>query len=168
MRIFLVTLAMAASVTAVRAQTPAPAATKAPDGHVLITPGDIKWAPAPPGVPPGAFVAVMDGDPSKPGPFTMRLKLPAGYKIAPHWHPTAEHLTVLQGTFRAGMGDTASEAGYKDFPPGWFITMPREMHHFAAAKSEVIVQVQSEGPFVVNYVNPADAPAAPKKTGTSQ
>src|SRR4051794_697794 len=121
MRIFLVALAMAVSVTAVRTQTPAPPAAKAPDGHVLITPADIKWAPAPPGVPPGAFVAVLDGDPSKAAPFTIRLKMPAGYKVAPHWHPTDERVPVLQGTFRAGMGDVAGEAAYKDFAPGSYI-----------------------------------------------
>jgi hypothetical protein len=168
MRIFLVALALAASVASARAQTPAPAAAKTPakpaPAHVLLTPDDVKWGPAPPSVPPGAFVAVLEGDPTKAGPFTIRLKLPDGYKVAPHWHPTDEHLTVIQGTFRAGMGDTATEAGYKDFPAGSYITMPKTMHHFAAAKGEVIVQVQSMGPFVVNYVNPADAPAGAKPT----
>jgi quercetin dioxygenase-like cupin family protein len=166
MRIFLVALALAASVATARAQTPAPAGAKTPTkpaaakgpAHVLLTPDDVKWGPAPPSVPPGAFVAVLDGDPTKAGPFTIRLKLPDGYKVAPHWHPTDEHLTVIQGTFRAGMGDAATEAGYKDFPPGSFITMPKQMHHFASAKGEMIVQVQSEGPFVVNYVNAADVP----------
>ena len=155
MRPFLMVLAVGVSTMAVGAQTPAPTA------HVLLTPGDIKWAPAPPGLPPGAFVAVLGGDPSKPGPFAVRLKMPDGYKVAAHWHPTTEHVTVLQGTFRAGMGEVASDAAYKDFPPGSFITMPKEMRHFAAAKGEVIIQVQGEGPFVVNYVNPADAPKTP-------
>ena len=164
MRIFLMALVVAATATAARAQTPAPMAGSGPTAHVLLTPGDIKWAPAPPGVPPGAMVAVLDGDPSKPGPFTIRLKMPAGYKVAPHWHPTDEHLTVLQGTFRAGMGDAATEAGYHDFPPGSYISMPKEMHHFAGAKGETIIQIYGPGPFVVNYLNPADDPS--KKTGT--
>jgi hypothetical protein len=169
MRTFLVVaLATASSVIVARAQTPtpapAPAKAKPPAAHVLITPDDVIWGPAPPSVPPGAFVAVLEGDPTKAGPFTIRLKLPDGYKVAPHWHPTDEHLTVIQGTFRAGMGDAATEAGYKDFPAGSYITMPRTMHHFASAKGETIVQVQSVGPFVVNYVNPADAPVPPKPT----
>jgi anti-sigma factor ChrR (cupin superfamily) len=108
---------------------------------------------------------VLDGDPSKPGFFTLRLKFPDGYKVPAHWHPTVENIVVVQGTFRAGMGDTLTESGLHDFPAGSFIVMPKGMRHFASARGEVIVQVYGQGPFLVNYVNPADNPA--KKTGTT-
>jgi anti-sigma factor ChrR (cupin superfamily) len=166
MRTFFVALAVGTSSLAVTAQAPqAPAATP-PAAHISITPGDVKWGPAPPAVPAGAQVAVLSGDPSKPGPFVIRLKFPDGYKVPAHWHPTDEHITVLQGLFRAGMGDAYTEAGLKDFPAGSFIKMPKEMHHFAGAKGETIVQVHAEGPFVLTYVNPGDDPS--KKTTPSR
>ena len=107
-------------------------------------------------------MAIVSGDPTKPGPFAVRAQLPAGYKIAPHWHPTDENVTVLQGLFRAGMGDAYKEADLHDFPTGSFILMPKEVRHFATAKGEVIVQIDGQGPFVINYVNPADDPAMKK------
>jgi quercetin dioxygenase-like cupin family protein len=75
--------------------------------HVVLTPGDLKWMDAPPGLPPGAKIAVLDGDPNKKGPFTVRLQTPAGYKGPPHTHPTAEHITVISGTFNIGTGDSS-------------------------------------------------------------
>ncbi|MEO8075440.1 MAG: cupin domain-containing protein [Acidobacteriota bacterium] len=155
-------VAMTVSVMFTGAQAPAKPAKPAPAAsaaHVLLTPGDMKWGPAPPVLPPGAQIAVLDGDPSKPGAFTLRLKLPDGYKIPAHWHPTDEHVTVIQGTFRAGMGDKYDDAALHDFPVGSFLKMPKTMRHFAVAKGEVIVQINGPGPFVVNYVNPADDPS---------
>jgi quercetin dioxygenase-like cupin family protein len=161
MRMFLAALAVGASSIAATAQAPqAPAA--APPAHVTLTPGDIKWGPAPPTIPPGPMVAVMAGDPGGTGPFTIRIKFPDGFRMPAHWHPTDENITVLQGTFRAGMGDAYSEAGLKDFPVGSFIKMPKEMRHFAGAKGETIVQVHAQGPFVLNYVNPNDDPTKKK------
>ena len=147
------------------AQTSKPAAKKmAAAAHVILTPGDLKWGPAPPVLPAGAQVAVLDGDPFKPGFFTLRLKFPDGYKIPAHTHPTDENIVVVSGTFRAGMGDALKEAELHDFPAGSFLKMPKNMRHFAAAKGEVVVQIYGNGPFVVNYVNPSDDPA--KKTST--
>ncbi len=168
MQIFLMALAMGASTMAGSAQAPAKAdkpAASAPAAHVLLNPGDMKWGPAPPVLPAGAQVAVLDGDPFKPGFFTIRLKFPDGYKIPAHWHPTDENIVVVQGTFRAGMGDAFSEAGLHDFTVGSFVKMPMRMRHFATAKGEVIVQIYGPGPFVINYVNPADDPS--KKTGAA-
>jgi anti-sigma factor ChrR (cupin superfamily) len=168
MRIFLMALAVTACATAGSAQTtakPANPAPAAPAAHVLLTPGDLKWGPAPPVLPAGAQLAVLDGDPGKPGFFSVRLKFPDGYKIPAHWHPTDENIVVLQGTFRAGMGNALSESGLHEFPVGSFIRMPKDMRHFAAAKGETIVQIYGPGPFVITYVNPADDPS--KKAGTS-
>jgi hypothetical protein len=131
---------------------------------VLVTPGDLKWmaAPAATGMPPAVQLAVLSGDPFKTGLFTIRLKIPDGGAVAAHWHPTDEHLTVLQGTFAAGMGDKLDTSALHDFAAGSYIVMPKRMHHFAMAKGETIVQVTAMGPFVLNYVNPADDPRKKK------
>jgi quercetin dioxygenase-like cupin family protein len=131
--------------------------------HVMMTPGQIKWGPAPPALPAGAQAAVLDGDPGKAGPFTIRLKFPDGFKIPPHWHPSDENLVIIQGVFRIGTGDKLDAAAATDLSVGSYAHMPKETHHFALTKGETIVQVYSTGPFVLNYVNPADDP---RKTTT--
>jgi hypothetical protein len=131
--------------------------------HIFITPGDVKWMDAPPGLPPGAKMAVLDGDPTKKGPFTVRLQTPAGYKIPPHTHPTAEHVTVISGALHLGMGDKFDEAAGQELPTGGFAVMPPGMKHFAWSTAETVVQIHSQGPFAINYVNPADDPRNAKK-----
>ena len=81
--------------------------------HVAFNPDDLKWGDAPPGLPPGAKMAVLSGDPTKKGLFTVRLQAPAGYKVPPHTHPTAENITVISGTFNVGTGDKFDEAAGK-------------------------------------------------------
>src|SRR5438046_6832286 len=73
--------------------------------HAIHLPTQMSWQDAPPSLPPGAKVSVLEGDPAKPGPFTMRVKMPDGYKVMPHTHPNIEHVTVITGTFNFGMGD---------------------------------------------------------------
>ena len=131
-------------------------------GEVMVTPAEIKWMDGPPSLPKGAKMAVLDGDPSKEGPFVIRAKLPDGYKIAPHTHPTDEHVTVLSGTFRAAMGEKWDDKALGDFAPGSYANMAAGMAHYAAAKGATVVQVHGVGPFVVNYVNPADDPSKQK------
>jgi len=110
-------------------------------------------------VPKGAQAAVLDGDPFKDGSsYTLRLKMPDGYKIPPHWHPTDENVTVLSGTLGASMGDTFDTAKGQLMKPGGFVTMPHGMHHYAWAKGSTVVQVHGIGPFAFTYVNPADDP----------
>ena len=127
--------------------------------HVTKTPDELTWGPAPPSLPPGAQLAVVSGDPSKAGlPFAMRVKFPDGYRVAPHWHPTDENVTVIQGTINIGTGDKFDESAAKQLPVGSFAVMPKKMHHFAWATGETIVQIHGTGPFAINYVNPADDP----------
>jgi len=127
--------------------------------HLFDSPKDIKWGAAPPVVPKGAQAAVLDGDPFKDGSsYTLRLKMPDGYKIPPHWHPTDENVTVLSGTLGASMGDTFDTAKGQLMKPGGFVTMPHGMHHYAWAKGSTVVQVHGIGPFAFTYVNPADDP----------
>jgi quercetin dioxygenase-like cupin family protein len=127
--------------------------------HVVVTPSELKWGPAPPVFEKGASFTVVAGDPSKTGFFAVRLRMPAGYKIAPHWHPTDEHVTVLSGSFAVGMGEKFEKASMKTMPPGGYALLPAEMRHFAMATTAATVQVDGQGPFVVNYVNPADDPS---------
>ncbi len=126
--------------------------------HVVVPASAVKWIDPPPSVPPGAKMAAISGDPSKPEPFTIRLQLPAGYTLAPHWHPTDEHVTVLSGTFSAAMGKAFDDKALGDLPAGSYAVMAATMPHFARAKTATTLQVHGMGPFVVNYVNPADAP----------
>ena len=127
---------------------------------VLLAPADMQWmaAPAPTGLPSVVQMTVLSGDPFKAGMFSVRLKVPDGGKVAAHWHPTDEHITVLQGTFAAGMGDKLDESALHDFPTGSYVVMPKRMHHFAMAKGETILQIHAMGPFVLNYIDPADDP----------
>jgi quercetin dioxygenase-like cupin family protein len=115
-------------------------------------------ADAPGSLPPGAKVAILDGDPTKPGPFVMRARLPDGYKIPPHTHPQAERMTVLSGSLRLGMGDTFDPKHATELTPGTYAALPPGMKHFAWAEGETVIQVHGEGPWVIEYVNPADDP----------
>jgi quercetin dioxygenase-like cupin family protein len=126
--------------------------------HVLLTDAQLTWGEGPPSLPKGGLMAVLSGDPTKHGEYTLRAKLPAGYKIAPHWHPTDEHITVLSGTVAFGMGDKAAEAEMKALPVGGYALMPASMHHYFAVRAPAVVQIHGVGPFEINYINPADDP----------
>lgn len=121
---------------------------------------NFKWGPAPAVFPAGAQMAVLEGDPGGNGLFTVRLRLPDGYKIAPHTHPTDENVTVISGTFRVGMGDKFENKGMLTLHAGAFVTAPQKMAHYAVASGETVVQVHAIGPFALTYVNPADMPKA--------
>ena len=133
--------------------------------HTFVTPPEIKWGEPPPVFEKGMSFTVISGDPGKPGLYAVRAKMPAGYKIAPHWHPTDEHVTVLSGTLALGMGEKFDKAAMKSLPAGGYVLLPAEMRHFAMATTAVTIQVHGQGPFVLTYVNPADDPSkrAPAK-----
>jgi hypothetical protein len=137
---------------------------KAP-AHVMVAPDALTWGPPPPVFEQNAKFAVLSGDPGQPGIYVVRLQMPAGYKIMPHWHPTDEHVTVISGTFALGMGDKFDQAAMKDLPAGGYALLPSDMRHYAMAKTAATVQVHGMGPFALTYVNPADDPSkrAPKK-----
>jgi len=148
--------AVAASLAVTAALGAQPVITAA---SVLLRDSEVKWGDAPPNLEKGASFAVISGDPSTGGPYVIRLKMPAGYKVAPHWHPTAENITVISGTFALGMGEKFDAAALKELGPGGYGLMPAEMRHFAMAKTAVVVQVHGTGPFALTYVNPADDPS---------
>jgi hypothetical protein len=129
----------------------------------FISARDIKWGDPPPALPKGAKFAVLYGDPGKAGPYVIRLMLPVGYKIAPHWHTLPENLTVISGTFYLATGDTMDRAHAHPLKEGGFHYLPAKAHHSAYAGSKTIVQVHGEGPFDITYINPADDPQKPKK-----
>ncbi len=127
--------------------------------HAVYAPSDIQWSDAPPILPAGAKVAVLDGDPSKPGYFAMRLRVPDGYKIMPHWHPNVERLTVISGTLNLGFGDTFDESKGHALTAGTYGSMQPNVHHFAWATGETELQITTIGPWKLVYVNPKDDPS---------
>jgi len=126
--------------------------------QAFITPKELKWVPAPPSLPKGATIAVLQGDPSKPGPFVMRIQTPGGYKVSPHWHSQDEYLTVISGTLFIGIGDRYEPSTARGLGPGGFHFLPARTHHYTYAKKPTVVQVNGNGPFDITYINPADDP----------
>ena len=126
--------------------------------HGIFPPDSVEWQAGPPSLAPGAKFAVLEGDPSKEGLFTMHLRFPDGFQIKPHWHPAVEHITVVSGTFHLGMGDAFDTAKTKALPVGAFAFMAPKMNHFAWAKGDTVIQLHGVGPWQINYLDPADDP----------
>jgi hypothetical protein len=136
-----------------------PAADTAATTLADTTAGDtLDWRPAPPGLPPGARAAVLAGDPSKPGPYTIRIDAPAGYRVPPHHHPRVERVRVLQGTFMLGHGKEWSQDKLEAIAAGGEATVPALAPHFVEAKDRALVEVRGTGPYEIVYENPADDP----------
>jgi quercetin dioxygenase-like cupin family protein len=135
----------------------------AADASMVMAPGDVKWGPAPPALPPGAQAAVMAGDPGGAGFVSIRAYLPAGYTVKPHTHPSDEHVTVLSGTMAFGMGDAIDPAAEKEIGVGGYFAAQANMHHYAIAKTPAMIQIDFMGPFGITYINPADDPRNAKK-----
>lgn len=138
------------------AQTPA---------HVMENLATAKWGPAPPMLPPGAQIAVLEGDPTKAVPFTVRLKFPANYDIPAHSHPGDEHVTVVSGELFMGMGNKLDRKAGMALGVGGFALMPANSNHFAYTKSETAIVLYGQGPVDFKYVNTADDPRT--KTSTT-
>src|SRR5579872_3994532 len=126
--------------------------------HLVVPADKVQWGPAPPVLPAGAQIAVLEGNRAEKGPVTMRLRLPGNYKIPAHWHSMSERITVLSGTFHVGMGDKLDRQASQTLAPGGFLSLPATMHHFAWTSAPTVVQINLEGPFDIIYVNPADNP----------
>ena len=116
------------------------------------------WGPAPASLPPGARMAIVSGNPAKPGPFTIRLRLPSGFEVPPHFHPVDEHQTLISGRIGHGMGDSVDVKAVKWLRPGQSITLPANAHHYVRTKGRTLVEVSAVGPFTVTYVNERDDP----------
>lgn len=127
-----------------------------------FTPGEMQWSAAPPIIPAGAQMSVLDGNPMGEDVYTIRLKMPSGYKVAPHWHPKREEVTVISGTLNVGMGDKFDAAAMKAFPAGSFAYLDPDMHHYVQTKGATEIQIHGRGPVQFNYVDPNDDPSKKK------
>ena len=133
------------------------------DAHAIVVPPDqVTWGPAPAVLPAGAKLAVLEGNPNETGPFTMRLLVPDHYRLQPHYHPFVEHVTVVKGTFRVGMGEKFDASALVDLPTGTFAALEPGTRHFAEARGETILQLHGIGPWGIDYLNPADDPRKKK------
>jgi len=99
---------------------------------------------------PGAKLAVIHGNPAGTGDYTVRLQFPDGYRFPVHWHPKAEHVTVLTGSFILGMGGTVNASAEKTYGPGDFLYLPARHPHFGGAKGVTTIQLHGMGPFTIN------------------
>lgn len=137
-----------------------PFAGLAADNHVVVTPDQLKFSPAPPVFAKGAEVAVISGDPGKEEPYVIRIKTPAGYKVQAHTHPNDENVTVTSGTFGFGMGPKLDESKGTVLKAGSFFKASKGMQHYAWCSTEgpCVVQLHGMGPQTLTYVNPADDP----------
>lgn len=130
----------------------------------LYPPTTIEWKAAPAALPPGAKMAVLEGDPTKEGPFVVRFQFPEGYHVPPHTHPKTERVTVISGALYLATGDALDRNSAKKLPAGSFGYWPAGMKHTAWSEGETIIQLHGVGPWQINYVNPADDPRNAKKS----
>ncbi len=126
--------------------------------HQLFSPSEVPWKKGPPSLPAGAEFALLEGEPSKEGPFVMRLRFPDGYRVPPHTHPKTERVTVISGTLQIAMGDQLERSEAHALPAGAFGFWEAGMKHTAWAEGETILELHGIGPWVINYLNPADDP----------
>lgn len=144
-------------------QSTGPATPSAPGAMALHPAAGLQWKDGPSTLPRGTKTVVLEGDPTKPGAFTMRIKFPAGLQVAPHFHSQTEHATVMAGTLHIGMGATFDKAATKPMAAGSFGYWPAGMKHFAWMEGETVLQLHGQGPWTITYVNPANAPRATAK-----
>lgn len=118
----------------------------------------LRWGPPPASLPPGARMAVAHGDPSKPGPFTVRFRLPDGFTVPPHFHPADEHVRVIRGEYGHGFGDVVDTTRMRWLRPGQTAVLPARSHHYTRARGPTETEISGLGPFTVTYVNSRDDP----------
>jgi len=129
----------------------------------LYPPTSMEWKAGPAAIPPGAKMVVLEGDPTKEGPFVVRFQFPAGYHVPPHTHPKTERVTVISGTLYLATGEALDRTSAKELPAGSFGYWPAGMKHTAWSDGETVIQLHGIGPWQINYVNPADDPRNAKK-----
>lgn len=154
----LVLLAMLpCALAAAQSSPPAEMATMPASTHVVIKASAVPWGDPPPGLGKGAQTAVMSGDPGQPGMYVIRIKASPGFKVAKHWHPTDEQVTLIEGDLTFDMGEGASQH-MATLAPGDYVLLPARMHHAASTVGGAVVQINGQGPFEINYVDPKDDP----------
>jgi quercetin dioxygenase-like cupin family protein len=125
--------------------------TANPNVPTIVLPDQVQWS-AGTGSLAGAEVAVLAGDPAKPGPFVMRIRVPDGTKFGPHFHGDAEGVTVISGMMLVGVGDKATESEMTALPAGSYASIPAGVHHYAMAKGLTVIQLGGNGPFTMTAV----------------
>ncbi len=121
-----------------------------------VTPAEMQWASQGQLAMAGMEQVNLVGNPSEPGPYTLRLKFPAGYKLAPHVHPDSREVTILSGTWYTGYGEKFDEASLKALPAGSFYTEPANVAHFVEVREPVVIQVSGMGPSGRKFASPGD------------
>lgn len=129
-----------------------------PRPDVMLAPAEMDWAPAPDLFPRGAEISLLEGDPSLPGPFTIRLRFPKGYHLPAHRHITTERLTVISGVLLLGSGKSSDRQKTKTLEAGSFATMSANNYHYAFAEELTVVQLHGRGPLQIMYADPAEDP----------
>jgi quercetin dioxygenase-like cupin family protein len=124
--------------------------------HIMLAPSELTWTDLP--SLPGVKIAVIEGPLNQAVPIMFRLKFPANFKVAPHWHPGIEHITIISGTLHMGLGSVFDASKTRALTPGSISIMQPGTNHFVWTDEETIGQVHSIGPWAVNYVNPGDDP----------
>lgn len=128
------------------------------DQVIVLQAEDLEWQDGPPSFEEGAQFVVLEGDLGVDDFFNLRLKLPDGFEIAPHWHPNIERVTVISGTFLLGHGEEVDRNNMESLGAGSYFSLPPEMAHFAITEGETIIQLTTLGPWEIHYVNPEDDP----------
>ncbi len=123
-----------------------------PPDTIQVSAAAIVWKDAPPTMPKGTKIAVLEGDPKAPGMFTIRLRVPAGSKVMPHWHPRPERVTILSGKVAVGFGDKWDDMEMRGFNAGDFYVNPAESHHFVGFPETSVIQITGEGPWELNLL----------------
>lgn len=156
------------------AQTKAPAksASAGAKTPMIVEPGSENWGDVPaaalvgtPSVEMGGTLklALLQGDPMTAGrSYTLRMSCTDGLKIAPHWHPATENVTVIKGEAAVAMGSKWDDSALKSVPTGGFFSAGPQMRHYAQCKGDTILQVNGVAPFVVNFVGADDTEPAKK------
>jgi quercetin dioxygenase-like cupin family protein len=156
--LLLLVAVLVAAQTPSKKSSPAKKAPAAETKHAF-TPDDVQYGPPPPFIPPGAQVAVLEGNPmGTTGDYTIRVKTPDGYVVPPHFHPKRENVTVISGTLNVGVGDKFDEGSMKPFAAGSFAYLDPSMHHYVKAQGETIIQIHGQAPLAFTYINKSDDP----------
>jgi quercetin dioxygenase-like cupin family protein len=155
-------LALICPMTQTSAQSAAETAQSS-EMHLYL-PTSVEWKAGPAALPPGARMAVLEGDPTKEGPFVVRFQFPKGYYVPPHTHPKTERVTVISGALYLATGEALDRNSAKKLPAGSFGYWPAGMKHAAWSEGETVIQLHGIGPWQINYVNPADDPRNTKKS----
>lgn len=123
-----------------------------PEGTIQVPAGAGTWMDGPPTLPAGTKIMILEGHPAKEGMFTIRLRVPAGTRLAPHWHPRDERVTILSGMAKVGFGDVFDEATMASFPAGSFYLNPPKSHHYVSVPEDTEMQLTGMGPWELHML----------------